>query len=106
MSISDFVCYVLRVPASLDGYVYTCRALKYVLENGGDSGFYEHLNGEFDKSYSCIEKALRLAKTKAVARMSKDDYLNIFQGDEDIKVKEFICYAAQYYRKEFMKDED
>lgn len=104
MSVSDFVCYVLRVPATLDGYAYMCKAIQYVVSHNGDSRFYEHLQGESDKSYACIEKALRLAKSKAVEKMSTEDYNRIFQGQE-VKTKEFICYAAQYYRKEFMNEE-
>lgn len=103
MSVSDFVYYVLRVPASLDGYVYMCRAIEYVLSHGGDSGFYEYLQGQCDKSYACIEKGLRLAKTKSLERISDEDYNKIFNIElkEDLKTKEFICCAAQYYRKEF-----
>ena len=102
MSISDFVCYILKVPANLDGYVYICKAIRYVVEHNGDSGFYEHLQGECGKSYACIEKGLRLAKTKALKRMSDEDFIRIFLTSErEIKAKEFICYAAQYYRKEF-----
>ena len=102
MSISDFVCYVLKVPANLDGYVYICKAIKYVVEHNGDSGFYEHLQSECGKSYACIEKGLRLAKTKALKRMSDEDFIRIFlKSEREIKAKEFICYAAQYYRKEF-----
>lgn len=102
MSISDFVCYVLRVPANLDGYIYTCKAIEYVISNKGDARFYEHLQGECGKSYACIEKGLRLAKTKALERMSDEDFIRIFlTSQRKIKAKEFICYAAQYYRKEF-----
>lgn len=104
MSISDFVCYVLRVPANLDGYIYTCKAIEYVISHEGDARFYEHLQGECGKSYACIEKALRLAKSKAVERMSAEDYNKIYQG-QAVKTKEFICYAAQYYRKEFINEE-
>lgn len=105
MSISDFVCYVLRVPANLDGYAYTCKALKYLVEHDGSPRFYEHLQAEYGKSFSCIEKSLRLAKTKAIQNMSSEDYGNIFGNHSDrVTVKEFICYAAQYYRKEFINE--
>lgn len=103
MSISDFVCYVLRMPTNIDGYVYTCRAIKYVIEHDGDSRFYECLQGEFNKSYACIEKSLRLAKNKAIDKMLYEDIHKIFldRHKDELKTKEFICYAAQYYRKEF-----
>ena len=105
MSISDFVCYVLKVPANLDGYVYICKAIQYVVEHNGDSGFYEHLQSECHKSYACLEKSIRFAKTKSLERMSEDDYTKIFLTSErELKAKEFICYAAQYYRKEFVNE--
>ena len=104
MTVSDFVCYVLQVPANLDGFILTTKAIQYVLSNDNDSRFYEHLQGASGKSYACIEKALRLAKNKALERMSKDDYDRIYQGQE-VKTKQFICYAAQYYRKEFGDEE-
>lgn len=100
MTVSDFVCYVLRVPVNLDGFILVSKAIQYVLDNEGDSRFYEYLQAQCDKSYACIEKSIRLAKNKAIERMNSDDYTKIYQG-QDVKTKEFICYAAQYYRKEF-----
>lgn len=104
MTVSDFVCYVLQVPANLDGFVLTTKAIQYVLNNGNDSRFYGHLQEVCGKSYSRIEKALRFAKNKALERMSEEDYDRIYQGQE-VKTKQFICYAAQYYRKEFGNEE-
>lgn len=105
MSISDFVCYVLKVPADLNGFVYTCKAIKHVLESGGEPNFYEALEKELNKDRGCIERCLRLAKEKALKRMLKSDYKKIFGDMENIKGKEFICYSAQYYRKEFMNED-
>lgn len=100
---SDYVCYVLRVPANLDGFMLVTKAIQYVLNNDGDSRFYEYLQGVSGKSYACIEKALRLAKIKAIEKMPDADFIKVFNGEErdDITVKVFVCYAAQYYRKEF-----
>lgn len=103
MTVSDFVCYVLQVPANLDGFILTIKAIQYVLENDNDSRFYEYLQGACNKSYACIEKSLRFAKNRALERMSKEDYDMIYQGQE-VKTKQFICYAAQYYRKEFSNE--
>lgn len=105
MSISDFVCYVLKVPANLDGYVYICKAIRYVVDHNGESGFYEYLQSECHKSYACIEKGIRLAKNKALKRILNEDFVKIYPIDQRaMKAKEFICYAAQYYRKEFVNE--
>lgn len=103
MTVSDYVCYVLRVPANLDGFMLVTKAIQYVLDNDGDSRFYEYLQANCDKNYACIEKALRLAKTKAIEKMPDSDFIKVFNGEErdTITVKVFVCYAAQYYRKEF-----
>lgn len=105
MSVSDFVCYVLRVPTNLDGFKYACIAIQYILEHNSDHRFYEHLQEQFEKSKSCIEKSLRLAKVKAVNRMNREDYMKIFCGSQEVTSKEFICYAAQFYRKEYMNED-
>ena len=106
MSVTDFVCYVLQVPVNLDGFIYTCKAIKYVLDNNEDPRFYEHLQKELGKSYACIEKGLRLAKSKSLSSIDKTAYKSIYGEKESIKTKEFIWYAAHYYGKEIMKVED
>lgn len=106
MSIPDFVCYVLNVPVSLSGYSYVCKAIEYVLNNDGETRFYEHLQKVCNKNFSCIEKSLRLVKNKSLNRMLGEDYEAIFGrlDKSEVKVKDFICYAAVYYRKEYMNE--
>lgn len=106
MLISDFVCYVLNVPASLSGYSYVCKAIEYIVNNDGDIKFYEYLQKVCNKSFPCIEKSLRLVKNKSLCRMLDTDYEAIFGrlNKSEIKVKDFICYAALYYRKEYISE--
>lgn len=104
MSISEFVWNVLKVPTNLVGFSYTCKAIQYVVEHDGDSSFYTHLQKEIGKSYACIEKAVRLAKSQALKNMSKEDYYKIY-SHTSVKTKEFICSAAQYYRKEYLNED-
>lgn len=107
MSVQDFVCYVLKVPVHIDGYVYICKAIKFILTNDGDPRFYEHLCVECNKDKKCIERSLRLAKEKSISSIPESDYEKIFMRtkNDGITSKEFICYAAQFYRKEFKSEE-
>lgn len=104
MSIQDFVCYVLKVPVNLIGYGYICSSIEYVVENNGDPDFYGYVSDLYEKNYAAIEKCIRLAKDKSVDRMCDSDYAAIFlkTKKEGVSTKEFICYAAHYYRKEYM----
>lgn len=103
MTVPDFVCDVLKVPISLDGYAYMCEAIAYMVKTDKDLRFYTHLMETYGKSYSCIEKSLRLAKTKALESMSEEEFAKIFPNhsrEELIRTKEFLAYAVRYFRKE------
>lgn len=103
MSISDFVCWVLRVPISSKGYNIICKAIKYILSNKAELKLYEYLEKEFDKNQSCIEKNIRDAKAKSLELMSEENYAKVFRSLEkdSIKTTDFVLYAARYYEEEF-----
>ena len=107
MTISDFVCWVLRVPVSSKGYNIICKAIRYILANKAELKLYEYLENEFDKNRSCIEKNIRDAKAKSLELMSQENYTKIFRSldKNSIKTIEFVLYAARYYEEEF-SDED
>lgn len=100
MSILDFVCDHLKVPVDIDGYNYSVKAIKFVVENSGDSRFYDHLCEQCGKSRGNVERCLRFAKSKAIASLSDVEYSKIYPiAKEDLTAKQFICYAALYYRR-------
>lgn len=103
MSVSDFVCYVLKIPINVEGFTFVCEAINYCLEHDGSTKFYEHLQKVSGKAYACVERALRYAISKAFERMSTSDCEAIFHSQR-MQSKEFIGTAMLYYRREFMNE--
>lgn len=107
MTVSDFVCWVLRVPISSRGFNIICRAIEHVIESGDATNLYEHLQEEFSKTYSGIEKNIRDAKMKSLELMSPDNYSKVFRCLEknSIKTRDFVLYSARYYKEEFLNED-
>lgn len=109
MLVSDFVCWVLRVPISSKGYSLICTAIKYIVETSDSIGLYDYLQSKYkDRNYSSIEKNIRDAKAKSFELISEENYSKVFHSldKSSIKTKDFILYAAKYYAEEFIHENE
>lgn len=99
MTIKEYVDSVLCVPVTRVGNRYIVEAIELVLDTKSHK-FYSRLSEILRVTPQYLEKAMRDAKSRALAYMDQQLRQEIF-GKNPVTTTEYIVKAAEYYRRNY-----